>query len=102
MQPRPDAALKARAAAAHEVLRESPGVDGLELLAAVVWPVRPELAQAELPGAASRRRAEQERISELAAAGLNPCQIARQLGRPRSTVAEALRCCRALVDDQAA
>lgn len=87
MQPRPDAALKARAAAAHEVLRESPGVDGLELLALVVWPT-PALEQVpeRTPGEALDAR-----VFELAVAGLRSYAIACELGRPRSTVAEVLR-----------
>jgi IS30 family transposase len=35
-----------------------------------------------------------ERVFELAAAGLNGYEMARQLGRPRSTVADVLRRCR--------
>jgi hypothetical protein len=47
MQRCPDAALKARAAAAHELLCLSPGVDRFYLLAAVVWPVDPGLKTVE-------------------------------------------------------
>jgi hypothetical protein len=59
MPPRPDAALRARAAAAHMVLKETPGVDRIDLLAAVVWPMRPELKAVEqrLKPSAERSRA---------------------------------------------
>jgi hypothetical protein len=47
VQPRADPALRARAAAARTVLEEAPGVDRYDLLAAVVWPMRPELKAVE-------------------------------------------------------
>jgi hypothetical protein len=101
MPPRPDAALRARAAAAQEVLRNEPGLsldERLDLLELVVWPTGtlervPARGSSEALGA---------RVFELAASGLSSYAIARQLGRPRSTVAEALRRGRALLDDQAA
>ncbi len=90
MQPRADAALRARAAAAQEVLRGEPGLgidERLDLFRLVVWPTD---ALAQLP--------EQEpgealaaRVLELAASGLSGYAIGRQLGRPRSTITEILR-----------
>jgi DNA-directed RNA polymerase specialized sigma24 family protein len=91
MAARPDAALKARAAAAHEILRNEPGLsedERWELLELVVWPT-PALEQVSddyRPGEAIAAR-----VLELRADGLSQYEIARQLGRPRSTVAEALR-----------
>jgi DNA-binding NarL/FixJ family response regulator len=84
---RPDRDLQARAAAALQVLREDPGVDRLELLALVVWPT----AKLEQVRARPWTDAQRERVFELSAQGLNQYEIARELGRPRSTVAQILR-----------
>lgn len=88
MVPRPDPALKARAAAAHELLGAEPGIDRLELLSYVVWPSPKVEHAAPRP---SWSEAERERVVELAAAGLNGYEIAHELGRPRSSVAAILR-----------
>jgi hypothetical protein len=99
--PRPDAGLRARAAAAHEIIRNDPSLgeaDRWELLELVVWPTA-ALEQVPARGSSEALGA---RVLELAAVVLSSYAIARQLGRPRSTIAEALRRGRALVDDQAA
>jgi hypothetical protein len=101
MPPRADAALRARAAAAQDVLRAEPGLsieERLDLLQLVVWPT-PTLEQVP---ARAPSEALGARVFELAASGLSSYEIARQLGRPRSTVAEALRRGRALLEGQAA
>jgi Homeodomain-like domain len=84
---RPDDGLQARAAAALQVLREDPGIDRLELLALVVWPT----AKLEQVRARPWTDAERARVFQLSAQGLNQYEIARELGRPRSTVAQILR-----------
>ena len=68
------------------------------LLQLVVWPTA-ALEQVPTRGSSEALGA---RVVALAASGLSSYAIARQLGRPRSTVAEALRRSRTLVDDQAA
>jgi hypothetical protein len=100
MPPRADAALRARAAAAQEILRNEPGLsidERLDLLRLVVWPT-PALEQVP-PRVSSEALG--ARVFELVASGLSSYAIAHQLGRQRSTVAEALRRGRAL-DNQAA
>ena len=91
---RPDDGLQARAAAALQVLREDPGIDRLELLALVVWPT----ARLEHVRARPWTDAERERVFQLSAQGLNQYEIARELGRPRSTVAQLLRDGRAALE----
>jgi hypothetical protein len=93
--PKPDRALRARQAAAHEILSGDDRIDGPLLLSFVVWPT-PDLAQAAAAARSSKHvTAEQvERIFELAEGGLSWTAIAEHvLGsrRRKSTVGTVLR-----------
>jgi hypothetical protein len=91
--PKPDRALRARQAAAHEILSGEDRIDGPLLLSLVVWPTA-DLEQAAAAAPLSNMTPEQvERIIELAEAGLHWTTIAEQvLGsrRRRSTVGTVL------------
>jgi hypothetical protein len=91
--PKPDRALRARQAAAHEILSGEDRIDGPLLLSLVVWPTA-DLEQAAAAAPLSNMTPEQvERIIELAEAGLPWTTIAEQvLGsrRRRSTVGTVL------------
>jgi hypothetical protein len=92
---KPDRALRARQAAAHEILSGDDRIDGPPLLSLVVWPTR-DLAQAAANAPASKRvTLEQvEQIFVLAEAGLSWAEIAEKvLGsrRRKSTVGMLLR-----------
>lgn len=93
--PKPDRALRARQAAAHEILSGDDRIDGPLLLSFVVWPT-PELQQAAAAAPPSKQVTSEQvkRIFELAEAGLSWAAIAeRVLGtrRRKSTVGTVLR-----------
>jgi hypothetical protein len=93
--PKPDRALRARQAAAHEILSGDDRIDGPLLLSLVVWPTRDlEQAAAEAPFSKRVTPQQVERILELAEGGLSWAAIAEQvLGsrRRKSTVGVVLR-----------
>jgi hypothetical protein len=93
--PKPDPALRARQAAAHEILSGDDRIDGPLLLSLVVWPTADlEQAATEAPLSKSVTPEQVERIHELAEAGLSWTAIAEQvLGsrRRKSTVGTVLR-----------
>jgi hypothetical protein len=91
--PKPDRALRARQAAAHEILSGDDRIDGPLLLSLVVWPTS-DLEQAAAAAPSKRLTPEQVgRIFVLAEAGLSWAAIAQQvLGsrRRKSTVGAVL------------
>jgi len=92
--PKPDRALRARQAAAHEVLSSNDRIDGPLLLSLVVWPT-PDLEQAAAAAPPSKQLTPEHvrRIFGLAQAGLSWAAIAEQvLGsrRRKSTVGAVL------------
>jgi hypothetical protein len=92
--PKPDRALRARQAAAHEILSGEDRIDGPLLLSLVVWPTADlEQAAAEAPLSKNVTPEQVERIIELAEAGLPWTTIAEQVfgsRRRRSTVGTVL------------
>jgi hypothetical protein len=83
--------LLERAEAARELLRRDGTVDRLLVLSFVLWPSQAVAEAAPSRGRRTVTDAEVERMAELARRGLSHRQIGERLGRPRSTVSDALR-----------
>jgi hypothetical protein len=93
--PKPDRALRARQAAAHEILSGDDRIDGPLLLSLVVWPTA-DLEQAAAAAPLSRKVTPEQvaRIVQLSEAGLSWAAIAEQVfgsRRRKSTVGMVLR-----------
>jgi hypothetical protein len=92
--PKPDRALRARQAAAHDILSGDDRIDGPLLLSLVVWPTSDlEQAAAAAPPSKQVTPEQVKRIFELAEVGLSWAAIAEQvLGsrRRKSTVGAVL------------